>query len=299
MTGEKVEGTIVFDGLIQGKLTDESVGKQLQEWTTFVARLGPRFTLELRGGAFNLLPDTQPVSVRGLGDDPTESIRQVLDQLAGLFSGYERAQLFSTLRTSEYRPGREVQSVFTIASGQVGVQSRTVEAQTTPPPQPLTTKERMKVAGVGLLMAAVFIGVAMLFPGVRAMFGQLAENVTPFDTKEVTVELGPYSPWLEVSIDEKKSRRSAVVLQLKPTAQFPRDDTSYAASEKAAEGHVHQRFALENVGRGYVRIALFDENGKHLYTGEYRIVDLLKSETLEVIVPLPERIRVTKVIFVP
>ena len=100
---------------------DEAIGKQLQEWTTFVARLGPRFSLEMRGGAFTLLPDTKPVAVLGLGDDPSEAMRQALDQLAGLFAGYERTQLFSTLRSSEYRPGREVQSMYTIAGGQVGV----------------------------------------------------------------------------------------------------------------------------------------------------------------------------------
>jgi hypothetical protein len=157
----------------------------------------------------------------------------------------------------------------------------------------------MKVAGVGLLMAVVVIGIAMLIPGVRAMFGQLVETVKPFDSKEVTIDLGPYAPWLEASIVEAKSNRSAVVLQLKPTAQFPRDDASYVAGEKAAEGHVHQRFALENVGRGYVRIALYDETGKFLHTGEVRVADLLATETLDVVVALPERIRVTKLKFVP
>lgn len=299
MTGDKVEGSIVFDGLIQGKLADEIVGEQLQEWTKFVAGLGPRFNLELRGGAFSLLPDTKPVSVRALGDDPTESIRQVIDQLAGLFSGYERTQLFSTLRTSEYRPSREVQSVYTIAGGQVGVQTRTIEAETTPPPQPLSPKERLKVAGVGLAMAVLVIGVAMLFPGVRAMFGQLVETVKPFDSKELTVDLDAYAPWIEATTDEEKSKRTAVVLKLKPTAVFPHDDASYAAGERAAGANMRQRFALENLARGHARIALYDETGKYLHSGEVRVADLWTGKTLDVVVALPERIRVTKLKFVP
>jgi hypothetical protein len=299
MIGDKVEGTIAFDGLIQGKLADEAIGKQLQEWTKFVAGLGPRFNLELRGGAFSLLPDTQPVSTSKLGDDPTEAVRQALDQLCGLFSGYERAQLFSTLRSCEYRPSREVQSVYTIAGGQVGVQSRTVEAVTTPAPQPLSTKDRLKVAGMGLAMAAAVIGVAMLFPGVRAMFGELRETVKPFEAKEITVELDAYTPWLEAKIDEQKSNRLSVVLQLKPTAAYPHDDVSYAAGERAAGANARQRFTLENLARGFARIALYDDTGRYLHTGEVRVVDLGPGKTLDVLVALPDRVRVTKLKFVP
>jgi len=299
MTGEKTEGTIVFDGLIQGRVTDPAVGEKLSQWTEFVGKLGPRFTLELRGGAFSLLPEPHPVSVRDLGSDPAESIRQAVEQLASLFSLPERLQLFSTLRSSEYRPQREVQSVYSISNGQVGVQSRTVEADTVAPPVPLSSRDRMKMAGVGLVMTAVVLGIALLFPGVRGMFREVAETVRPFSVKELTIDVGPYASWIEVAVDEAHSKRTGVALVIKRKNEFPLDDASYASAELAAGADVQRRFALENLGRGFVSIDFYDDQGKYLQTGHLRVVDLFAKESLPAVIGLPERIRVGKLAFVP
>src|SRR5262245_11694000 len=116
MSGEKIEGTIVLDGLVQGRLPlgDDQIPQQLKQWVQFISGMGVRFNLEVRDAAFNLLPDNRATSAKPLGDPPEHALEQGLTQLADLFSGPERSQLFSTLRSSEFRPGEEVQTVYTI-----------------------------------------------------------------------------------------------------------------------------------------------------------------------------------------
>ena len=193
MSGEKIEGTIVLDGLVQGRLPlgDDQVPRQLHEWVQFVGGMGVRFTLEIRDAAFNLLPDNRATSVKPLGDPPEHALEQALTQLAEVFTGPERAELFSTLRSSEFRPGEEVQTVYTIIEGRPRIQSRTLPAQTTPPEEPLSIKERVKLGAIGAVFALLLLGIALLFPGVRAMFGQVAEIVKPLDTAELKIDAGP------------------------------------------------------------------------------------------------------------
>ena len=301
MSGEKIEGTIVLDGLVQGRLSlaGDQVPQQLKQWVQFVGGMGVRFSLEIRDAAFNLLPDDRATSVKLLGDPPEHALEQALTQLAELFTGPERAQLFSTLRSSEFRPGEEVQTVYTIIEGRPRIQSRTLPAQTTPPVEPLSIKERMKLGAIGLAMAVILLGIALLFPGVRAMFGQVAEIVKPLDTGELKIDVGPYAPYFSCTIDEKQSDRTALALRLKRVETFPRDEAALNAQLSAADQSISSRLALENLARGHIRVELFDADDKYLASAELRIADLRKQETLDVKLPLPEKTRTQKIVFVP
>jgi hypothetical protein len=301
MSGEKIEGTIVLDGLVQGRLplAGDQVPQQLKQWVQFVGGMGVRFSLEIRDAAFNLLPDDRATSVKLLGDPPEHALEQALTQLAELFTGPERAQLFSTLRSSEFRPGEEVQTVYTIIEGRPRIQSRTLPAQTTPPVEPLSIKERVKLGAIGLAMAVILLGIALLFPGVRAMFGQVAEIVKPLDTGELKIDVGPYAPYFSCTIDEKQSDRTALVLRLKRVETFPRDEAALNAQLSAADQSISSRLALENLARGHIRVELFDADDKYLASAELRIADLRKQETLDVKLPLPEKTRTQKIVFVP
>src|SRR5262249_57303221 len=87
MSGEKIEGTIVLDGLVQGRLplTDDQVQERLKQWVQFVGRMAVRFNLEIPGAAFNLLPDNRATGAKPLGDPPEQALEQALGQLADLF----------------------------------------------------------------------------------------------------------------------------------------------------------------------------------------------------------------------
>jgi len=299
--GEKLEGTMVLDGLLQGRLPPMGdLADKLREWVTFVGKIGPRFNLEIRGQQFSLLPDDRPFEAAGLGAGAEHGMSQALEQLIGLYGpGPERSQFYSTLRSSEFRKGLEVQTVYTIADGKVRLQTRSMEAATTARPDPISIRQKLKMALVGLGMAALLVGVAMLFPGVRAMVWQVFETARPFNATELTVDAGPYAPWLTVAIDAEKSHRKGVVLVFTRTKDFPMTDAALDAAAPSVEKSVKGRMALENLARGKIRIEYFDKDGKLVGEREARIADLSKTETLPGFFPLPDQIIVTRMVLVP
>jgi hypothetical protein len=301
MSSEKVEGTIVLDGLVQGRLPDDGdIRPRLEEWVQLVGKLGLIFNLEVRDGRFSLLPDNRSVPTKALGDPPEHALEQAMQQLAEVFDADERPHLFSTLRTSHYRKGEEVQTVFTIVQGLLHLQSRTLPADTVAPPEPISTKEQIKLAVIGSVIALAVLGIALLFPGVRAMFGQIADVVKPLDTKEFTVELGPYSEFISCTLDEKRSDRTALILQFKRTEKFPETLSALDMQAMPSSGNPFRRcLALESLARGYIRVELFDPDGKYLATGDLRVRDLWEKPEMDAKLPLPEKVRTTRLVFVP
>jgi len=299
--GEKLEGTMVLEGLLQGMVPPMGdVADRLREWVEFVGKLGPRFNLEIRGRQFSLLPDDKPFAAAGLGAGAEHGLTQALEQLAGLFGpGPERAKLFSTLRSSEYRKGLEVQSVYSIADGQVRAQTRSIEAETTAPPDPITTRQKVKMGLVGVGMAVLLLGAAMLIPGVRAMVWQVFETARPFEASELTIETGPYAAWLTVAVDPEKSHRRGVMLVITRTKDFPMTEADLDAAAAAIDPSVRRRLALENLARWKLRIECFDKDGKLVVDRPTSIFDLAKSESMPIFVPFPEQTIVGRIAFAP
>jgi hypothetical protein len=296
--GEKLEGTMVLDGLLQGRIPPMGdVADRLREWVDFIGKLGPRFNLEVRGSQFSLLPDDRPFESAGLGAGAEHGMTQALEQLAGLFGpGPERSQLFSTLRSSEYRKGLEVQTVYSIADGKVRAQTRSMEAETTARPDPVSLRQKVKMALVGLGMAGLLLGVAMLFPGVRAMIWQVFETTRPFEVSEVAIETGPFAPWLSLTVDEAKSNRNGVVVLISRTPAFPMDDAALDAAAASVEKSVRGRMALESIARRRIRVEYYDQDGKLVVESEFRINDLGKQPTIPVLLQLPNQVIINRIV---
>jgi hypothetical protein len=299
--GEKIEGTMVLEGLIQGRIPPMGdLADKLREWVTFVGKLGPRFNLEIRANQFSLLPDDKPFAAAGLGAGAEHGLTQALEQLAGLYGpGPERSQLFSTLRSSEYRKKLEVQTVYSITDGKVRIQTRSVEAETTAPPEPISTRQKLKMGLVGMGTALVLLGAAMLIPGVRSMVWQVFETARPFNADELKVEAGPYERWFDVSKDSEKSGRTAVVLKLTRKPEFPVTDEAFDKAFAEVEKSVRARLVLESLIRGKLRFQYFDADGKYLFDQEKTVIDLGKTETNTIVLPLPEKIVVGRIALVP
>ncbi len=284
---EKLEGTIVLDGLIEGRLSgDPNVEVNLQRWIEFVATLGLRFSLDAGGAAFSVLPDNHAQSVEGLGNDPEDAIRQALQQLVEVLPAGDRGSVFSTLRSSEYRKNEEVQTLYVVGPDQkVQVKSRSVEAKTVAPPQPISKRERVKLAIMGLLIAVVIIGIAMLFPPVREKFSDLVSNVKPVKTDEIVIQAGPFSDHFTIKAKEFTQGGRVLVLEVKREAGYPKDDAGLQAAYDKADT-LRKKMAVEAIARGYVRIELSDDEGKLYSTGEFRIRELGEKEVIEVSVPV-------------
>lgn len=292
---EKIEGTIVLDGLIEGRFSQEESREKLEEWVKFVgSSLGLRFSLDASGDAFSLLPDNQPASTQKMGADPQDALRQAVEQLVEALPASDRGNVFSTLRSAEVRKGEEVQSVYVInQDGSVGVESRSVEAKTVTPEPPLTMKERIKFGAFGLLIAAVIFGILMLIPPVRQKFSEMLTTAAPVEAADVTIDAALYEKWFTVEV--KDASRTAVVLTLTRTDAFPEDEAALDKLYGQATS-MREKLAIEALARGYLRVELYADEGALYALTELQLLPLLKKESADVRMPIGDGKQKIKVI---
>ncbi|MFW5857557.1 MAG: hypothetical protein ACOCX4_06750, partial [Planctomycetota bacterium] len=152
MTNERIEGTFFLDGLVEGPApADEEARDRLEAWIAAARSGGISLALEVDGGHMSLLGDDTPRPVGGPGVPLEDHIAHLLEQLFDVYDPGPPPQLFSTLRSVEYRPNEEIQTLYGIQpDGTVRHESRTVPVQTKAPPERLSTREQLKLAGLGL-----------------------------------------------------------------------------------------------------------------------------------------------------
>jgi len=290
---QKIEGTVVLDGLIEGSVPAlPDAADRLRQWVDVAASANVHFSLELDGNRFSLLADRTPVLAQLLGRDPAEAIGGALGELLKAFPPPERRGVLSTVRSTEYRPAEEVQTVYTIGpDGQIHTQQRVVEAATQAPPQPLTTREKWLMAGLGVGLALLVFAVSAVFVDYKALFGRVVDRVTPLDVEAMPVDTGPFVPYLSVTKREKDRRGEVLTLTLKRTAAFPRTDADCQGLLATPDRPLPDRMTIESLARGYVRVEYFDADGKFLGHTMERIHGLRSAETIELKLPLPPKKR--------
>jgi hypothetical protein len=299
MTGTHIEGTIVLNGLIEGPVLDDANSRdRLRQWTRDLARLGIDFNLEFTGGNFSLLPDNKPRSCAQLGDSPHEAIRQALEQLLEPWPGNLLSRVTSTLRSSEYRKGEEVQSVYIIGPDRkVRAEQRTIEADTEAAPEPLSRRELVRMAIVGVVIAAALLGVTSLFVDVPALARQLIGTLRPMRVEEVEVDNSNYDAFFHAKI--KNIRSEEATLTIERTSQYPTSDAALQNAADAAKPSIKKWLAVTNVARGYVNCDLYDDEGHYVSTATLRLDPLREKSDFEVKLPLRsnQRFRLTKIVF--
>ena len=150
------ENTYRLEGLIQGPLPPGPDGLTvIKKLTADFNRNGLRLSAcfddsQFKLTAENVTRDTEEIH-------PLEvdlMVHHALEKLLAAYPPELRMQIFSTLRSREYRPGLEVQSIYLIIyPGQVKVERREVTAEVEPRPAPLSAKNQFGylVAAAGIL----------------------------------------------------------------------------------------------------------------------------------------------------
>jgi len=294
---EKVEGTLVLDGLLEGKIPRQPGAEgRLREWVAAVASANLRFSLELEGGSFSILADNRPIPAEDLAPSPTERIAAAVGELLKLFPPQERRSIFSTLRSVEYRAGAEVQTMYAIgADGAIRVRERTVEAATTRALRPLGRREKLRIGLIGVVVALLVFLVSSIFVDYRAVLDRILEAVVPPDAAALKVETGAFADYFSV---EQKSFRGgkAAVLTLKRGKAFPLDEAAVEELLAKAGKSVSARLAVEALARGYVRCEYFDKKDKFLGFTTQRISGLREAESIELVLPLPGEGRLARIV---
>lgn len=296
MVTRNIEGTISFDGLIEGRIPADfahEVEPKLREWVTFARSAGVKFALEVDGTTFSLLVDSQPLPIARIGEDPAATIKQLLGQLLQAFPPPHRTGVFSTLRSSEFKPGVEVQTIYTIVPpGRVDIQERQVDASTQKPEEPLSNSERIKLGVYGLVVAAIVLAIGSLFIDYGALWSQISNTVRPIDTEQIAIETGAYADLLSVEKIETQSidRKLCLVVTVKPAEGFPRTDEQLDARWQEA-ATLQEKLAIEALARRAMRVEQYDAEGKLIATSEVALTRADEGGKLRLVIPITRKTR--------
>ena len=294
---KRIEGTIVLDGLVEGKLPAlPGAGHKLREWVKFAQQANLHLHLEIDGGNFSILADNTPLRSASLGHDPAETVASALGEMLKVFPPAERGRVCSTLRSIEYRKGREVQTLFAIRpDGSIDPQQRVIEVSTMAPPTPLSRRERFLLGLGGLLVLLAAFGISAIFVDYRGAWQRLRDQATPLSAETIEVNAPVFEPWFTIGSRQTGRDGGSLVLTLRRKIDLSLDALSTAAATQPA-GDLERRLALDAVARGYVRAELFAADGRFLGSTMIRIAPLHRRETMEISIPLSREPRVTRIV---
>jgi hypothetical protein len=230
------ENTYRLEGLIQGPLPPGSDGLSvIKKLTADFNRNGLRLSVCIDDSQFkltaeNVTRDTEEIH-------PLEvdlMVHHALEKLLAAYPPELRMQIFSTLRSREYRPGLEVQSIYLIIyPGQVKVERREVTAEVEPRPAPLSAKNQF-----GYLVAAA---------GILALLGWASTSLVEYrDLGEQKLSTFRGTRLEDLRVDDKslvgfvrivetdiaKQPESSIILTLRKGTKWPDDVTPLPPDSK-------------------------------------------------------------------
>jgi hypothetical protein len=284
---EKIEGTVILDGLVQGKVPALPGAEQrLRDWVQFARSAQLHFNLEIAGGTFGFLADQAPIPAVDLGHDPAETIKAAMGELLKVFPPGERGAVFSTLRSVEYGKAEEVQTLYPIApDGSVLARSRTVSAQTAAPHVPMPPRERAMAIAIGAVLLVLVLMVSSLFVDYRGIFASLRSQLKPLDAARFPVDASAFGNYFTIESKTSAAAGSGLILTLRRTPALldPKTQpTSRPATQPDADA---SRLAAQAIATGYIRCEFFDETGQFMGYAYLRIKTLRDAETMKAEIP--------------
>lgn len=286
----KVEGTYFTDGMLQGRVPDDrNFEKNVQEWLASQRKNGLRFDFTIDGGSFNLLADDKPNSSRNFPPDSVqEHLAAAFQKLIELSPPTDRLQLMSTLRSVEYRPGAEIQTLYIITPpGKIVAKQRTLDAETVAPPPELTLAGRLKLGALGLAAAAILLLVSSFFIDWKTWLFEPAKELIPVKLEEIVIDAQAFEGFLafEKRALDKQRRGLRLLAKTGP-------DWKAAIDSQAPDLSSWQRFlAVASVKKGGLRCDFYDRKGESIGSVPILLHPLLQSESgeAELFLPLPNK----------
>ena len=230
------ENTYRLEGLIQGPLPPGPDGLSvIKKLTADFNRNGLRLSAcfddsQFKLTAENVTRDTEEIH-------PLEvdlMVHHALEKLLAAYPADLRMQIFSTLRSREYRPDLEVQSVYlVIYPGQVKVERREVAAEVAPRPAPLSVKNQFAyiAAAVGIL---AFLGWASTsLVEYRDLGEQKLSTLRGTRVEDLRVDDKSLVGFVRiVETDIAKQPESVIILTLRKGTKWPDDVTPLPPDSK-------------------------------------------------------------------
>jgi|GEM_PF-5507942 len=253
-TAPAIEGTIVFDGLLEGPLPlDESTQSQLRSWAQRgLAGIVP-LRLQLDGDRFSILPDNRPIPIARFRLAPgltlASTLRRDLDTLAALCPPARRP-LASTLRSIETHPGEQTQTLYTLLDNRFDVHERIVPAATQRAPKPRLLLKSILLA---LILAALAAG-HLYFDYTKL----LREYATTIDASTAILDTAPLQDVVRIEQVEVAPDRDALLLHLKAAGPVPSSAIVTVTDSNGTVLHHdrHDLIPVARLGRALLRIPI-------------------------------------------
>ena len=295
----KIEGTYFTDGMLQGRVPeDRNFEKNVQEWLASQRKNGLRFDLTIDGGGFNLLADDKPNPSRNFPPDGVqEHLAAAFQKLIELSPPSDRLQLMSTLRSVEYRPDAEIQTLYLITPpGKITAKQRTLDAETVAPPPELTLAGRIKLGALGLVVAAILLLVSSFFIDWKAWLLEPAKELAPLKLEEIILDDQAFEGFLafEKRALDKQRRGLRLLAKTEPDWETAMD------SQPSDFNSWPQFLAVASVKKGGLRCDFYDRKGEFIASVPVLLRPLIQSETgeAEIFLPLPGK-KVHRVVIAP
>jgi hypothetical protein len=290
---ERREGTFRLDGIIEGPVPGTTDGPvDLRRWASSATRNQVAFSLEVDGGTFSALAMDTVASVTAVGS-VEDAVSGQLDAMLQVFPPAQRTAVCSTVRSMEYQPGSEIQTLYAVGpDGQIHTEQRRIDAHTTRPPEPLTGKEKLRVGLTALMIFGVLFAISTIFVDYRGMWQNMKDKATSLDQEQIEWVNPAYKPYFVVDQAEFP-KRSLLRLTMSRTEAFPTTPEKLEALSASAKT-VQDRLVVDALGRGYLRGEWADKEGKILGVVPLRIRGLSTSPTIVVDIPVPLKSRPTR-----
>ena len=272
MAVDKLEGTFRLDGLIEGPVFSDDDEQMIRQFLSDARKNGITFHLSIDGGRFSILPDTEPIKLPSAAVSADSIISACVDNWLRNYSPPECNRLMSTLRSVEYLPDREKQTLYGIGpAGKVTVEQRTVDADTIAPAPPPDRKAILKTAALTLFALCVIIAISAIFVPYRDIFGRFWRSVRPYHAEELKFDTHVYADFFNVDKAEFDKETQLIKITCTTLKDFPKTDEQLNEAWKKAEDSLPARLALESLARGYVHSEYFDSKNKFITHRNCRI----------------------------
>lgn len=298
MANRKIEGTFQLDGLLEGPVFSQDDENIISDFVKQAGGAGLKFHAAVDGGRFSLLADTQPVEIRSGGDSADVRVVKCLNELLNNYSPEECMQLMSTLRSVEYIPGHEIQTLYGIKpDGTASVEQRTVRAETIRPAQPPDWRYKLRLAAILAVVLCAAIGVSAFFVPYRDIAGRLIRKARPFKIQDLKIDAGHYEQFFNVDVVELDRGEGIIRIVCKTSADYPDTDAELNELWKSSRDSLSQRLAVEALARNCVRCEFYDRDGS--FKGQkvcYMNWSRDKKEVFTILIPFNrylDRVKIT------
>ncbi len=259
MAAAPIEGTYTLDGMLQGKIPESAhaeMVENLQEWARSATEAGFPFSLEIDGGQFSLLCGSQVQKISSPGIAVVDTLCDSINALIESFPPEGRAQLFSTVRSSEIVKGAEIQGLYMIGQdGLIRSQTRKVEVETASAAQPLSGKDKIKMLAVSAGVIIAFIAISSLFIDFKQVFGGFQNRMKILKVEDIEFESALYTDYVDVELVKLDRRNGGLDLVLKRGPKFGEISATHLKADN--EGISWDNLlVMSNLKRGYIPVLI-------------------------------------------